>query len=243
MLGGFEGEDAAEAEVEAQGESLLRLRGVAGETVHDAWPCPVFAQDRHGVVPGFAGVDGDGQIEVAGEFELLDEDFALDFARREIVVVIEADFAERDNFRVRGQGAEVVVGLRRDFGGIVRVDADGGVDLRVAVGEADGAVDFGRAVAGADGENARDSGCGGALENGVEVVGEALVVEMAVRIDEHRYFRRAPTGTSSRKPARMGLPPSSDAATIMPFDSMPRSLRGCRLATMTTLRPTIFSGS
>ncbi len=29
----------------------------------------------------------------------------------------------------------------------------------------------------------------------------------------------------------------------MPFDSMPRSLRGFRLATMTTLRPTIFSGS
>jgi hypothetical protein len=56
------------------------------------------------------------------------------------------------------------------------------------------------------------------------------------------HLRRAPTGTSSRKPARMGLPPSSDAATIMPFDSMPRSLRGWRLATMTTLRPTIWSG-
>ena len=36
--------------------------------------------------------------------------------------------------------------------------------------------------------------------------------------------------------------PSTLAATIIPLDSMPLSLRGCRLATMTTLRPTICSG-
>ena len=52
------------------------------------------------------------------------------------------------------------------------------------------------------------------------------------------YFSRAPTGTSSRKPASTGFPPSSDAATIMPFDSRPRIFRGARLATITTLRPT-----
>src|ERR1700693_3854094 len=53
----------------------------------------------------------------------------------------------------------------------------------------------------------------------------------------------APTGTSSKKPARTGLPPSSDAATIIPFDSMPRSLRGARLATITTFRPIKVSGA
>jgi hypothetical protein len=44
---------------------------------------------------------------------------------------------------------------------------------------------------------------------------------------QHFYFSFAPTGTSSRKPASTGLPSSpTDAATIMPFDSSPRSLRG-----------------
>ena len=33
------------------------------------------------------------------------------------------------------------------------------------------------------------------------------------------YLSRAPTGTSSRKLARTGFPPSRDAATIIPFDS------------------------
>ena len=34
------------------------------------------------------------------------------------------------------------------------------------------------------------------------------------------------------------LRPAAEAATIMPFDSTPRSFRGCRLVTTTTLRPT-----
>ena len=38
------------------------------------------------------------------------------------------------------------------------------------------------------------------------------------------YLRRAPTGTSSRKLASTGFPPSSDAATIIPFDSKPAQL-------------------
>ena len=78
---------------------------------------------------------------------------------------------------------------------------------------------------------------------------EALVLRMAVRVGVHgepgpAYFSRAPLGTSSRKPASTGTPSSpSDAATIMPCDSSPRSLRGARLATITTLRPMSFSGS
>src|SRR2546421_11999897 len=58
------------------------------------------------------------------------------------------------------------------------------------------------------------------------------------------YFSLAPTGTSSRKLTSTGLPSSpTDAATIMPLDSSPRSLRGWRLATITTLRPISVSGA
>ena len=69
---------------------------------------------------------------------------------------------------------------------------------------------------------------------------ELIVVQVTMGVHQDRFrqahFRRAPTGMSSWKPARTGLPPSTDAATIMPLDSMPFSLRGCKFATMTTLR-------
>lgn len=45
------------------------------------------------------------------------------------------------------------------------------------------------------------------------------------------YLNRTPTGTSSKNPAGTGFPPSSEAATIIPSDMMPRSFRGCRFAT------------
>jgi hypothetical protein len=57
------------------------------------------------------------------------------------------------------------------------------------------------------------------------------------------YFNLAPIGTSSRKLASTGFPPSIDAATIMPFDSNPRNLRGARFATMTIFRPISVSGA
>src|ERR1022692_4409774 len=60
---------------------------------------------------------------------------------------------------------------------------------------------------------------------------------------QQRYFSLVPMGTSSRKLASTGFPPSGEAATIMPLDSSPRSLRGARLATITTLRPISVSGS
>src|SRR6266852_6281653 len=58
------------------------------------------------------------------------------------------------------------------------------------------------------------------------------------------YFNRAPTSTSSRKAVRTGRPSGpTEAATIMPLDSTPRSLRGARFTTTATLRPINFSGS
>ena len=70
---------------------------------------PVFAEECDRVVPGFARVDHDGLFRVARDLHLLDEDVALDFARREVVMIVEADFAERDHFGVLGQS-------RRDAG-------------------------------------------------------------------------------------------------------------------------------
>jgi hypothetical protein len=125
----------------------------------------------------------------------------------------------------------------------VRLNADRGEHAVEPLGDADARFEIRRAFTGADRHHPFDACLLRAINDGVEVLGEFRIVQVAVRIhqDPH-YFNRAPTGTSSRKPASVGLPPSSDAATIMPCDSMPFNLRGARLATITTLRPSILLG-
>src|SRR5205085_12396515 len=127
------------------------------------------------------------------------------------------------------------------LGGVVRMDADGCINERVLVRQPDAGFQVGWTFAGADGQHPFDSGCASALDGGLTIVVELLIVEMAMRIDQ-LHFNRAPTGMSSRKAASTGLPPSTEAATIMPFEVRPRSLRGARLATITTFRPINCSG-
>src|SRR5271169_3339886 len=128
------------------------------------------------------------------------------------------------------------------------MDAHGGVNAFVLFGQMDGAVERSgaRAISIADGEHRGHACCLCAREHVRTIAVEALVLGMTVGVGVHApsYFSLAPTGTSSRNPARTGTPSSPrDAATIIPCDSNPRSLRGARLATITTLRPISFSGS
>ena len=160
-------------------------------------------------------------------------------------MIIETDFADRYDFWMLEQAR------RRcwySFGGgfrrIVRMNADGRAKAGVALGQAHARL--------------RDR----AVPSPVPMASMLFDAGVAARVRSLRrgrrrirslsrwqwesisiHFSRAPTGTSSRNPASTGLPPSSEAATIMPFDSMPRSLRGCRLATITTLRPISCSGA
>ena len=134
------------------------------------------------------------------------------------------------------------------------MDADRGIDALVLLGQLDGAIERSgaRPIAIADGQHGGHAGRFRARKDVGTVAVEALVLGMAVRVGVHDdgsvetdcYFSRAQSGTSSRNPASTGTPSSpSEAATIMPCDSSPRSLRGARLATITTLRPMSFSGS
>ena len=60
---------------------------------------------------------------------------------------------------------------------------------------------------------------------------------------DHPSERAFPGGGGSSNDTSIGLPPSGLAASTMPFDSMPISLAGFRLNTITTVRPTSASGS
>ena len=104
-----------------------------------------------------------------------------------------------------------------------------------------------RPFADTDGENGLHAGVPGAGEQRVAVFGVARAVEMGVGVDHYlkplillQPCADLDVFEKTGEDRLAGLP--SEAATIMPFDSRPRSLRGARLATMTTLRPTSDSG-
>src|SRR5947209_3583331 len=119
--------------------------------------------------------------------------------------------------------------------------ADRCEDERVAVRQPHCDFKIGRSVACSDGEHALHTGGARPLDHLLAIFVELGIVQMAVGVDQ-LHFSRAPTGMSSWKPANTGFPSATDAATIIPFDSMPFSLRGCRLATITTFRWISASG-
>ena len=154
-------------------------------------------------------------------------------------MIVEADLADRQHLRMAGQIAQARERIGRRLRGIVRMHADRGVDERVALGLLYGHIQF---AAGTDRHHRFHARGQRALDDLRAVRIELLVIQVTMRIDQ-AHFKRAPTGMSSWKPASTGLPPSTDAATIIPLDSMPFSLRGCKFATITTLRLSSCSGA
>src|SRR5439155_19157211 len=86
-----------EGDVEPEIEACVGEGRSAGEAMqHAAEPATaVIAKNADGVLVGFARVDDDGQIQFARELDLSAEDRLLHVARREVVVIIEADLADR----------------------------------------------------------------------------------------------------------------------------------------------------
>ncbi len=157
-------------------------------------------------------------------------------------MVIQTDFADGGHLGMAGELAQADEAILGGLGGVVRMHTYGGVEEWILPGQPHARFQIGRSAAGAYGQHALHARRSGAFHHLVAVGIEFGIVQVDVRIHQP-HLRRAPAGTSSWKPASTGLPPSTEAATIMPFDSMPRSLRGCKLATITTLRLTRSSGA
>ena len=213
---------------------------ITGEAVeHPAQlPAPLFRDDAQRVVFRFARVNDDRQPPLARQPQLRAKHRVLHVARREVVVVVEADLADRahgaasrpagspsdpppppDRRRTGARGADA----RRS-----RIARPATRPARVAVREL--RVVFGRE----DHETAHEPGAARARDDGLEIAGELLAGQMTVRID-HRTRVPGAAGSAS---STIGRPPSGLAASTMPFDSMPISFAGFRFATMTTVLPT-----
>ncbi len=102
-------------------------------------------------------------------------------------MVVEADLAEGDALGMGGERREFNPRIEGSFGCLVGVDADGGVDEGVGIGEADGGFEVRGAVAGADGEHGVDAGRAGAVDHGLAVGVKGFRIEMAMGIDERHY--------------------------------------------------------
>ena len=72
----------------------------------------------------------DGALARGGNLQQADETRALDFMRRALVVVVEADFAAGDDLGLSQQGVEFGKNAVVDFGCVVGIDASAGVKLR-----------------------------------------------------------------------------------------------------------------
>src|SRR5436190_16239025 len=139
------------------------------------------------------------------------------------------------------QRCKLIVIALRDLRRVLGMDTCARIHGFVRLGNSDRRREVWRTSARADRQDLGNAGIDRSLDSRVSIITEAMIVEMRMRIRE-LHFKRAPGSMFSRKPASTGGPSGSDAATIMPRDSSPRSLRGARFATMITLRPTSCSG-
>ena len=113
-------------------------------------------QNIEAVGPGLAAVNNDGAAGTARQVELFDEDALLNVARRMVVVIVEADLADGQEFGVLGQSGKLfVMGLGGELG-FVRMNSGGGVDPGKTRGE--GHRRSQRAGGSADGQNVAHTG-------------------------------------------------------------------------------------
>jgi len=123
-------------------------------------------------------VDGDGLACGGGDLELGDEGGVLGrYVRVVEVVVVEADFADGDAAWILCEYGEFFEVFGGGLVGFLWMDAGGGEDLGVLVGEVEGYVHVGGTAADADGEEFVDARRVGVGEDLGEVF---VVVQMTV---------------------------------------------------------------
>ena len=100
-------------------------------------PLTALRQDLGGIVLGVAGVDDERQAGLARGLDMRLEALALRRAVGLVVIIIEPALADGDHARMVGAldqrgGAKVGMGV-----GLVRMDADAGPDIVMALGDGD----------------------------------------------------------------------------------------------------------
>ena len=149
---------------------------------------------------GLAGVEGEGQV--ASQVRQLVRD------RAEDAVVVEAGLADRDHPLVARPVDDLGPADVVDLGGVVRMDADRGIEPGEPLDEVQCATARGDVPA--RDEDPLDAGQPGGAQDLVGIALEAVRVDVAVRVDQaHRGMVGAPVARPVSPPRRMAHEPSS----------------------------------
>ena len=153
-------------------------------------------QDGERVVGRLAGVDDDGKASLDGQFHLGTKNGLLDVSRREVVVVVEADFA----YGTTALGSDAVNQARArlfqpagKISGFVGVDADRELHVWPERPDARCRRRFLRVARRKDAQRPFDSAGTRPADDALEILDEGVVGQVAVAVD-HRT--RAPSGIS-----------------------------------------------
>ena len=101
-----------------------------------------------------------------------------------VIVEIKPGFADAHHFRMAGQFNQFPNRCPGLFSGVMRMNADGAINVVVGLGDRLDPVELGQP--GADGHHMPDAGGLGALEHGRQFFGEVRIVQMAMAVDEHK---------------------------------------------------------
>ena len=133
----------------------------------------------------------DRQLGRARQFHLPQEDLLLQFARRVIVEIVQPDFAPGNDlgpFRQLFEFLKVGVGGQLGF---MRMDADGGVDKFVLLGQSNAAVQRAGPGSAANGDDLFNAAVPRPRDHLLAVGVELLHLEMGVGVYEHRIGPRS----------------------------------------------------
>ncbi len=167
-------------------------------------------QDCGDVVVRVAGVDGERQSRQSGGANMGPEAGLLHVARRSIVEIVQAGFADADDPLVAGERGDGFGRRDRRFGRMVRMHAYGTPEIGLRFDHRRQSLRLRQC--GADGDHLADAG-GGRTREDVRTFGLGEVVEMAVRIDQHQCIRppaRRSAGTRPAVPAAPRRPSASN---------------------------------
>jgi len=200
------------------------------------------AQDFRDLAVRLADVQRHGFVKFQRNVQLRLERLQLFGPGRQVVVVVQADFAQAHGLRVREEALQPFGGFGVPFGRGVRVHADGGVQKIIGLAQFERVGRVGLVRRLADHHREVDAALPHSLQHLIKVRLEALVGQVAVGVEQVHQRISMPLGKPPSMVASFRLPSSSEAHRIMPWLITPRIFRGARFATSTTVFPTISSG-
>ena len=158
-------------------------------------PLPhLFCQDGSHVVIGIARMNDQRQAGRPRRRDVIAKAFCLHLARRAVIEIVEARLADGHDLWMGREPYEILARHVRFFRSVVRMRADGAVDLVIGFGDVENCRKL--CYARRNGHHAADPRRHSARDHRVALFGEIGKVQMAMAVDEHLRAYAGSTGST-----------------------------------------------